>query len=297
MVKRHEPSWGRWGPDDEIGAANLLTPEHVLHSVRTAASSGKVYALAQEIRGRGTPRSDSGLAVHLMSQDAGDYATGSLQSIDGQAVAMDYLFLRLHGTATHVDGLGHVWSGQEIYNGHPSTGSSSSGLQRCGIEKLAGLVTRGVLLDVAGHQGVEHLEPGHEISIAELEACAHGQQVELRAGDAVLIRTGWPAVYARDPEQYTWEFPGIGLDAARWLAGRDVVLVGADNLGVEVRTRAQPWDLPVHLCLLHEHGIYMLELLNLETLAADRVRRFLFVLAPLPITGGTGSPVNPLAIA
>src|SRR6185437_8822441 len=100
VKERRRRNWGRWGDDDEVGAANLLTPEHVLRSVRTAASTGRVYPLAQEIRARGTPRSDSGLALHLMSQDAGDYATGSLQPVEGQGVAMDYLFLRLHGTAT-----------------------------------------------------------------------------------------------------------------------------------------------------------------------------------------------------
>jgi kynurenine formamidase len=104
-------------------------------------------------------------------------------------------------------------------------------------------------------------------------------------------------VYASDPKRYVYEFPGIGVDAARWLAEQDVVLVGADTLGLEVRTREHAWDIPVHVCLLHEHGVYMLEMLDLEAIAADKIHRFLFVLAPLPITGGSGSPVNPLAIA
>lgn len=291
-------NWNRWGASDEAGAANLLAPEHVLTALRTAATSGRVYPLAQRLQMTGVPKSDTGVAIHLLSQDAGDYATGNATALrDGQSVAMDYLFLRLHGTATHIDALGHVWSGDRLYNGHSSRGSGSRGLMKCGIDKLPGIVTRGVLLDLAGAQGTLHLDPSHEITVAEIEDCASSQGTEIKERDAVLLRTGWPQTYAQDPDLYTWEFPGIGLPAARWLAERDVVLVGADTLGVEVRTRAKPWALPVHLCLLHEHGIYMLELLDLDKLAADRVYQFLFVAAPLPLTGGTGSPLNPLAIA
>lgn len=298
MTAKGFGSWGRWGSDDERGATNLLTADHVLQSLRTAATKGRLYPLAQPIRPNGTPRSDSGLSIHLMSQDAGDYATGAVAPVgEGQSVAMDYLFLRLHGSATHVDALGHVWAGDQLYNGHASAGGGSAGLRRCAIDRLPGMITRGVLLDVAGRQNVPRLESSKEITVEDLEACLRDQGVDLKAGDAVLIRTGWPSMYSEDAERYVWEFPGIGLAAARWLAAHDVVLVGADTLGVEVRTRARPWDLPVHLCLLHEHGVHMLELLDLERLAADNVHEFLFILAPLPIEGGTGSPVNPLAIA
>lgn len=300
MTEKRRPrgNWGRWGENDELGAGNLLTPQHVLTSLRNAPSTGKVYSLAQPIRVAGTPRSESGLSLHLMIQDGGDYATGSLQpSPGGQSVAMDYMFLRLHGSATHIDALGHVWAGDEIYNGHPSAQTSSAGLARCGVEKLASIVTRGVLLDVAAQADAGTLEASHEITVAELEASAERAGVTVDRGDAVLIRTGWSTVYANDPNRYVYDFPGIGLEAARWLAAKDVVLIGADNLGVEVRTREHPWDIPVHVCLLQEHGIYMLEMLELERIAADRVYEFLFVLAPLPIAGGSGSPVNPLAIA
>jgi kynurenine formamidase len=296
--KNRPANWGRWGDSDELGAANLLTADHVLGSLRSAASSGRVYSLAQPIQAEGTPRSGAGLSLHLMSQDGGDYATGSLRAQGaGYSVAMDYLLLRLHGSATHVDALGHVWSGDQIYNGHPSGETSSAGLARCGVEKLTAIVTRGVLLDVAGDAGVDHLPDSHEITATELKASAGRAGVEIRKGDAVLVRTGWSTMYAHDSGRYVYDFPGIGLGAAEWLCEQDVVLVGADTLGVEVRTRENPWDLPVHLCLLRDHGVYMLELLDLERLAADRVNQFLFVLAPLPITGGSGSPVNPIAIA
>ena len=296
MSPGEKGGWNRWGADDELGAANLLTPEHVLAALRTART-GRVYPLAQPLRMAGTPRSDTGMVVHVLSQDAGDYATGQVQQVgDGQSVATDYLFLRVHGSATHIDALGHVWAGDSLYNGHPSSAVGSRGLLRCGIDKLPGIVTRGVLLDVAGWRGEPHLPAGHEITVEEVEACAASAGVEIGGGDAVLVRTGFNAVYAKDPDLYIWEFPGIGLPAARWLAERDVVLVGSDNLGVEVRRRDAPWELPVHLHLLHEHGIYMVELLDLDRLAADAVHEFVFMGAPLPLAGGTGAPISPLAI-
>ena len=298
MTEARLGNWGRWGENDEIGSANMLTPDHVLRSMRTAATRGRVYPLAQPIRATGTPRSDSGLALHFMSQDGGDYATGSLRPVgSGQSVAMDYLMLRLHGSATHVDALGHVWSGDRLYNGHPSATASSGGLAKCGADKIPGIVTRGVLLDLPAAAGTDRLDPNHEIDVAEMETCLEREGVGIQTGDAVLIRTGWPSTYASDPAEYVWNFPGLGRRSAEWLAAKDIVLVGADTLGVEARTRAEPWDLPVHLCLLYEHGIYMVEMLDLDALARDAVHQFLFVMAPLPIDGGSGSPVNPLAIA
>jgi kynurenine formamidase len=290
-------NWHRWGRDDELGAANLLTPELVLSTLRTAATTGRIYSLAQPIQ-PGAPGSAHGHALHLLEQDAGDYATGNAQrGGDGVAVATDHLSIRVHGTTTHIDSLGHVWSGDSLYNGHPSSGAGSRGLAQCGIDKLPGIVTRGLMLDLPAHLGVQHLEAGHEIRVAELEACLGAQGLEVRAGDAVLLRTGFGQVFEHDPHLYEWEFPGLGLEAARWLSAHDTVLVGADTLGVEVRTREAPFDLPVHLHLIHEKGIYLAELLRLDELAADRVGEFLFVVAPLRLAGGTGSPVNPLAIA
>jgi kynurenine formamidase len=290
-------SGNRWGLEDELGAANLVTPDRVLKTLRTVPTSGRIYSLAQAIR-PGAPGSAHGHALHLLEQDAGDYATGNAERRrEGVAVATDHLSIRIHGTTTHIDSLGHVWTGDTLYNGHPSSGVGSRGMARCGIDKLPGIVTRGVMLDLPAIQGRRHLEAGHEISVAELEACSAIQGLEVREGDAVLLRTGFADVFERDPHLYEWEFPGLGLAAARWLSARDVVLVGADTLGVEVRTREAPFDLPVHLHLLHDKGIYMVELLDLDQLAADRVGEFVFVAAPLRLAGGTGSPINPLAIA
>ncbi|MEA2682330.1 MAG: hypothetical protein QOK05_658 [Chloroflexota bacterium] len=290
-------NWNRWGPLDELGAANLLTPDHVLGSLRTAATRGQVYPLAQPLQQDAAPHAGRGVTIHLMEQQAADYQHGSATPYGDARVASDYLFMRVHGAGTHIDALGHVWSGDTLYNGHPAGGSSSRGLDRCAIDRLPAVVTRGVLLDLAATTEHGHLEAEHEITVDELQACARSQGVEIRGGDAVLLRTGWPAVFKTDPAAYEFEFPGLGLAAAHWLSDLDIVLVGADTVGVEVRTRAAPFDIPVHLHLIHEQGIYMLEMLDLEALAADRVHEFLFVAAPLRLTGGTGSPIAPIAIA
>lgn len=290
-------NWGRWGKDDELGAFNLLTPERVLAALGGAAKSGRIYSLAQPLQMSGVPMSDTGgTPIHVMARDAGDYATGA---VEGQSSrhAEDYLTVRMHANTTHIDSLGHVWTGDTIYNGHPAASIGSKGMALCGIQKLPGLVTRGILLDVAGAAGKRHLDPSHEITADELESAASAQGVEVRAGDAVLMRTGWRAVFFEDRALYQSSAPGLGVPGASWLSSRDVVAVGSDTLGVEVRPYAPGTSSPVHLHMLHQHGIYLIELLDLEELARDRVYQFLFVAVPLKLTGGTGSPINPLAIA
>jgi kynurenine formamidase len=291
-------NWGRWGEDDQLGAFNLLTPERVLEALRGAARTGRIYSLAQPLQMSGVPMSDSGgIPIHLMGRDGGDYATGLADAAHGTAHAEDYLMVRMHANTTHVDSLGHVWTGDRIYNGHPASSIGSKGMTVCGIEKLPGLVTRGVLLDVAGCLGKPRLDPSHEITAEELERVAADEGVEVRAGDAVLVRTGWPSMFYEDRQVYQGSAPGLGVPGATWLSSRDVVAVGSDTLGVEVRPYAPGTASPVHLHLLQQHGIYMIELLDLSELARDRVFEFLFIAVPLKLTGGTGSPLNPLAIA
>jgi len=159
---------------------------------------------------------------------------------------------------------------------------------------VGGVVCRGVLLDLLGQSA--RLEAGRAITASDLQRALREVGTELHPGDAALIRTGWLARFdERDLTWYEGE-PGIDLDAARWLADQGVVLVGADNFAVEVVPAASGEPLPVHLALLQERGVYLLELVDLEPLARAAVSTFTFILAPLRITGGVASPVNPLAI-
>lgn len=292
-------NWGRWGPADERGLANLLTPECVVSAARLVRS-GKVYPLGLEVAGhRALGPPERRRADHLMRLDAGDYALG-LELDGGFRYAEDVVNLPCHD-GTHIDALSHVWTGDALYNGHPAAKIHSRGAARCGIEKLGGVVTRGVLLDLAAHDGVEHLAGGREITPADLDACAAAGGLTIGAGDAVLLRTGWQSVLERSPEEYHACCPGIGPSAARELARRDVCLVGSDTIVVEViadngrYAGGAEWPV-VHPMLIRDHGMYLVELLSLDDLANAGGTEFLLVIAPLLIRGGTASPVNPIAI-
>lgn len=188
----------------------------------------------------------------------------------------DRVWMGTH-TGTHVDAPFHVSRGR-------------SGLTASGMP--APVVARGVLLDLPSH--FEESRVDRVIEPADIEACARRQGTPLRPGDAVLFRTGRDILYS-DPETFlTGPFGGPGVAAAHHLIEAGVSIVGSDTMPFEAVPSARP--LEVHAMLLADHGIQILEMMNLSTLAADGVHEFLFVLAPLRIAGGTGSPVNPLAI-
>ncbi|MGW0810015.1 cyclase family protein [Nonomuraea sp. NPDC002799] len=299
----HEPNnWGRFGPDDQRGTLNLLTPAVVLDALRSAVT-GQVLSLAMPIRGatsspapttvphlRGRP-----LPQHFMSVDGGDYAAGAKPVGDGLCVADDALVVTHHGTTTHMDALCHMWSGDRLYNGHPAARVRSYGATRCGIEHVGGVVARGLLFDVPRHLGLDHL-PGDFRIPAELLA----EIATPRPGDVAVIRTGWPLVWRRSPEEYWSGQPGLSAGAGRWLAGHDVAAVASDNAAIGGLNDRQLADESVaddlHLILLHRHGVHLVEMLWLEELGAAGRAEFVFVAAPLRIEGGTGSPITPLAI-
>jgi kynurenine formamidase len=292
-----EGNWGRWGTDDERGALNEMTAEVVL-AAASVVRKGAVYSLGREL---GPAAGGAGRAAqHFMTLDGGDYAAGLApdRTPVGQAYADDTLIVPVHGAGTHIDALCHVWEGGEIFNGHSSSTIRSYGAARCGIENAPAFTLRGVLLDVPASRGIDRLVRGDVIGRADLERCCEEQGIEILPGDAVLIRTGIVDVGDAADEAE----PGLDVDAASLLAELRVIVVGSDNTAIEpVRRNPGPKGMmasaDVHLLLIHKAGIYLVELLDLESLAADRVFEFLFVMAPLRIRGGTGSPVNPIAIA
>ncbi|NUR85093.1 MAG: cyclase family protein [Nonomuraea sp.] len=291
-----EPNnWGRFGPADQRGTLNLLTPDAVLRALATPRQ-GRVISLAMPINGAATPQLKGRPAPqHFMSVDGGDYAAGARPVGPGLRMADDVLIVSPHGTTTHMDALCHMWSGEELYNGHPAARVRSHGAARCGIEHVGGVVARAVLFDVPRHLGVEHLPRDYRIEAETLERLAAPEP-----GDVAVIRTGWPAVWARSPQEYWSGQPGLSAGAGRWLAARDVSVVACDNAAIEGldehQSAAEDLDDDLHLILLHRHGIHLVEMLWLEELAATGVSEFLFVAAPLPIRGGTASAVNPLAV-
>jgi kynurenine formamidase len=300
-------NWGRWGPADERGTLNLLTPE-VVKAAAGCVRDGRVLPLAMPIKGSTSGSAAASvphlphrpLPQHFMSVDGGDYAAGARPVGSGLCLSDDALVLSPHGTTTHLDALCHVWAGGRLYNDHPAARVRSYGATRCGIDNVGAVVARGILLDVAGHMGVSHLDGLDRVEPDVLAACAARQGVDPGPGDVVLIRTGWPTVFPVDPQRYYQPQPGLSFAAGCWLATRDVAVVGADNAaiaGLDAAGRfGEPLEEDLHLLFLWRHGIHMLEMLWLEELATTGRAEFLFILAPLAVCGGTASPVTPLAV-
>lgn len=285
-------NWGRWGPDDEAGALNLIDPTAVLAG-SALVEEGRVLSLAQPVGPQAGVPPHRRPPQRFMDRDAGDYAAGA-RSPDGFRFAEDTVQLGTH-SGTHLDALAHAWTGDELYNGHPASAvRSTRGAQRCGADKLRPAVTRGVLVDLVAVTGGPL--PAQTPVGADMLAHAYREAgIESRPGDAVLLRTGWWERHEGAAEYFDDE-PGLDDAAARWLAARDVSIVGADNYAVEVQPSAPGTTFPVHLTLLHRHGVPLLENLELRALAATGRTTFLLVVAPLPLAGSTGSPVNPVAV-
>lgn len=212
----------------------------------------------------------------------------------GNSSAADAIALGSH-VGTHMDALCHFSCNGKLFDGREIRQSYGGGLEDYAIDTIAPIVRRGVLLDIAGLVGVDALAPDFEVTPAHLDRAQSQQGVEVRSGDVALLRTGW-ANYYRDPAKYVLQLngPGPAIHGARWFSERKVYSAGSDTLAFEKLPDA---SMPVHVHLLVESGIHIIECLNLEALAAAKVFEFLFVAAPLKIEGATGAPVRPLALA
>jgi kynurenine formamidase len=298
-VEERRDNWGRWGKDDERGALNLLTPEVVLAATQVC-KTGVVYNLGLPIQMqgsaplfayRGTPQR---LTLTNQADPASFVQYGGTPDVGANE---DVLVFASH-TLTHMDALSHVYAEGTLYNGFAADAvRTNQGVPNCGIDKVRGVVGRAVHLDLPRHQGVEWLEPGYAITSADLDACAAAQAVEVRSGDILLVRTGFLEYWHSIGEPEIALQAGLGLDAVDYVRDHDISVVGSDNSGIE----PVPFDggifLGVHIQLLINLGVHLLEHVNLAGLAADRVNECLLVVAPLPVTGASGSPINPIAIA
>ncbi len=201
-------------------------------------------------------------------------------------------------TGTHIDSLAHVSENGQLFGGIDAASNQQGGrgMKKNGVETIAPVVRRGVLLDVASAEGVEILPPAFAVDADTIQGVAAAQRIEIRSGDCVLVRTGWmqhvnDATAYLDAEQGQ---PGVNADGGEWLAEQGIFLGGSDTAAFEQVVPGE--GMPVHLIFLARNGIYILETADLETLAADQVYEFGFVLSPLKLVGATGSPVRPLAL-
>ncbi len=259
-----------------------------------ALAGARVYDLAQPLR-TGIPSSPN----HPGFRSALIRRHGDMVREDGGSAANELIVMGGH-VGTHVDALAHVSQDGRLHGDVEVADAMAGGkFTTHGIDKLEPFACPGMLLDVAGSKGVDQLEPATPISPSDLADAAAWAEVEPRAGDALLVRTGW-ATRWEDPVGFVSHdggVPGPTAEASRWLASQGARVVGSDTTAFEHIGAGMGHSLlPAHRVLLVENGIPIIEMLNLERLAADRVYRFAFVLAPLNIEGGTGSPVRPLAL-
>ncbi len=284
----------KWGADDEIGSANLVTPERVLAALKLV-KQGKTHPLGIIIDPSTPafpPRSLS-LQVVQPNQQGGQTLFAYKGSYN------DDLMQTWLGIGPQLDGLGHLGQDGMYYNCNKEEDFAGiTGLKKLGIEKVPPMVGRGVLINMAKHFGVDNMEAGQYFKAADVQAAAKAQNVEIREGDVVLFHTGWTeAKLGSDPKAWVSGEPGAAEDTSEWLASKNVMAVGADNWGLEVvppEKEGRPFI--GHVTLLKENGIYILETMNTGQLAREGVTEFMFVLGQARIRGAVQMIINPVAI-
>ncbi len=278
-------NWGRWGDDDELGALNLITPEK-RRQAAALVREGLTVPMAFDIDKEQTESNPSPLqhTIATFGQWAGDTYT-----------------IEYHGyTHSHIDALTHIARDGQLYNGYPQDGIKPTGAEKLGIQNMRnGIVSRGVLVDIPRLKGVPYLEPGTAITVEDLDAWEAESGVKIEPGDVLLIRTGR---WVREAEEGPWNNLAAGLHAstASWLHERDVAVLGCDGVSDMLPSGVEGQTHPIHLLVLNAMGMPILDNLDLEALAqqAARLNRwtFFFVALPLPVPGGTGSPLNPIGV-
>ena len=280
----------KWGAADERGAANLVTRESVLSAsklIRTGEVVELGRVLAMDMPLFGTRRFD----IHTKR-------TGGPVGSNKRYTNEELVISEIGQVGTQFDMFSHQSIDNKHYNCFATDEiTTRNGFTKLGVEKIGAIYTRGVLIDVAAAKGVEMLDGGYEITAKDLQNALARQGTELKRGDAVLIHTGWGKLWGVDNAKYNGATPGIGVGAAEFLAKGDPVLFGADTYPVEVNPNPdKSISLPIHQLALSVYGIFLLENMKLDELAAKKVHEFAFVVQPLKIKGGTGSTVAPVAI-
>jgi kynurenine formamidase len=300
-------NWGKWGPDDELGVLNYITPEDIVNAAKLVRK-GKVFRLGLELDENGPQRGLFGgrwNLIHQMLATGTDAVAGKHDVTPALRYADDAINVPTQA-GTQLDALSHVFLVDRMWNGYPATLVDTRGAHKNGIEKFADkIVGRGVLLDVARMKGMPYLEDGYGITNADLDATAAKQKVEVRRGDFVLVNTGQMAdrLAKNDWGQYAaGPAPGLAFETVDWIHAKQIAGIGSDTWGIEVRPNEtgpdvfQPW----HWVTIPAIGIVHHEILYLKELAADcaadGVYDFFYCAPPLVITRGTGSPTNPQAI-
>jgi kynurenine formamidase len=312
-------NWNRWGETDQLGTLNFIDEAKILQAA-SLVRQGKVISLgaafdAQGPQGRMAPFRPN--PVHLMIVDGGDASSyaghvrgwghasaemiGSVFDLGRMRFNDDFIVMPLQAS-TQWDALSHVYYDDLLYNGFPASSVTSQGATKCSIDQVAaGIVSRGVLLDVARYRGAAIADPAIAIMPGELDAVAKRQGVQVEPGDIVVVRTGWYGAFNQTPRNYDVQTAGVHWSCAEWLHDHMIAAVAADNPAVEhPGMDVETVFLPLHCLCLRDMGMMFGELWDLEGLsedcASDHIYDFQLVAPPLRVTGAVGTPLNPLAL-
>lgn len=301
--------WGRWGPDDELGALNLLTPQHVQAAAKEVMA-GKVISMTLPYDQAGPQQGGLRHNPMLLATATGtDAVSGKQQELFAAfgidktrfGYADDSLIMPTQ-CGTQWDALAHIFHDGRMWNGYSAAEHTTAGAARNAIQHWTDrMILRGVLIDVARHKGVPALEPGYAITPDDLDETLEAQGSVVGRGDAVFVRTGQLGERRGSWGDYAGgSAPGLSLHTAPWLAQKEVVAIATDTWGVEVRPNEIEEFQPLHQVALVHMGLAFGEMFDLDALAVDcgQDGRYSFMLAasPLPLTGAVGSPVAATAI-
>lgn len=284
-----------YGPDDQSGASNLMTPEKALEAI-TLMKTGTVVSLGRTYE-PGMPLFGNRI---FAVRGTGGLAGGPLA--DNKVIWMDdFLSTEIGQVGTQFDGLAHIGIGGDkpvFYNNTPADEIFGSyGVRKLGIEHVRPFFTRGIVIDMVALKG-RNMEAGEEISLADVEAALEKQGTAAPGkGDVVLFHTGWGSLWMKDNALFNSGCPGIGLEVAQYLGEQGVAIVGADTWPIEVVPNPDSaLAFPVHQEMITKRGIFLHENIATERLAEAGVHEFAYIFSPMPTKGATGSPGAPLAV-
>lgn len=295
------PSKSPFGPADEIGMLNLMTPES-RRDVMRRADVGTPFDLAVSLfpnMPSWTAAGDPSYQIWMSHTPRGnvvDDSTGQGAEVNELvSYSGDSILLYTH-TGTHIDTLNHYGYRGTLWNGFTEAEHLGSRTWKVGgPDKFPPIVARGVLIDVAAALGVEILPDSYAIGEKDLKDALRRQGTELRPGDVVFVRTGRMSIWP-DADRFMAPSPGINLEGARFLAEQGAMIVGADNLVLEQMPSTEPGNwVPVHTFLLVEAGVPIMEVVDTEPLAREQVYEFAFVGSAMPLEGATAAPMRPMA--
>lgn len=288
----HEVPPSPYGAEDEIGAANLITPDTVLKAVKLVRT-GKTYPLAVPID-KTLPafRHRSFHLTNVQPGEAGGETTGP-----NKFTFNDELVVGWTGVGTQLNGIGHIGIDNVYYNRNKASDFVTvEGVTKLGIEKVPPIVARGIVLDMTAIHGGPVVPANTEFTVADIKAALKREGIAIRKGDVILFNTGWLELIGKDNAKFLGVEPGIDMEAAQWLADQGIVAFGGDTWASEIYPAKDGREFPVNQFMLAERGIYNLELIDSRALVRDKAFEFLFVLGQPLYKGSTQVNINPVAI-